>query len=321
MSEKPKISIITPSKNTGRFVRETIESIRAQTYENWEHIVIDGVSTDGTLDILRKYPHLRWISEEDGKDDPFKKGFAMARGEYVMFCAFSDGYLDKNWFKKCVEVLDSQREISLVWGIDQNMLENGTLYSIDCNSWFENPPPDEKDYIYHWLKTCKLFHERDFCVRKNIVNECYPSSGSWTSGFRTFAYNFNTLGYLPHLIQTVAAYGRQHRDALSRKDAINGDEERSGRKYYSDVKKYGEKIVKGEIEHRYRDGSGNILPDKFNLKEFLELNNESKFDKVIKGLIPPIFIWFKNKLLARYRVYKNMKKIREDLTNHMKGVK
>ena len=72
MQDKPKISIISPSKNTGRFARETIESILAQTFTQWEHIVVDGVSTDETLDVIRQYPHIRWISEEDsGPDEAF----------------------------------------------------------------------------------------------------------------------------------------------------------------------------------------------------------------------------------------------------------
>lgn len=313
MQVNPKISMITPSKNTGKFAKETIESILAQTYKNWEHIVIDAVSTDETLDVLRQYPHIRWISEEDAGVDPFKKGLAMAKGEYIMHCAFSDGYLEKNWFKKCVEILDSQPEISLVWGIDQNMLEDGTLHTIICNSWFENPPPNGTDYIYYWLKTKQPFHERDFCVRRDVVEECYPRSGSKSGGFSTFAYNFNTLGYLPYLIPIVAAYGRQHRNAEGQKEAVRGEGEKYLRKYYHECGEYKEKIIKGEVEHRYRDGTGKLLPYEFNLKRYLDSEKENKLKKALSYFMPPIFPWFGNKLLARYRVYQNIRKLRRDL--------
>lgn len=320
MQDKPKISIITPSKNTGRFARETIESILAQTYKNWEHIVVDGVSIDETLDVIRQYSHIRLISEKDnGCDEAFRKGLAMAKGEYIMFCAISDGYLDKNWFKKCVEILDHQPEFSLVWGIDQNMLEDGTLHSIDCNSWFENPPPNGRDYIYYWLKTKKLFHERNFCMRKNVIEECYPRSGSKVEGFLTFAYNFNRIGYLPYFIPTVAAYGRLHRNSASQREAVSGETERYGRQYYRDIEQYKRKIINGEIEHRYRDGSGKLLPYKFDLKRYLDSEKENKLKKAFSYFMPPIFPWFIKKLLARYRVYQNIREIRRNLFNNSEG--
>ena len=65
MSASPRISIVTPTFSGRVTLRETIESVLSQDYTNWEHIVIDGGSTNGTLDILRKYPHLQWVSEKD----------------------------------------------------------------------------------------------------------------------------------------------------------------------------------------------------------------------------------------------------------------
>src|SRR3989339_1248809 len=98
MPDRPKISVISPSRNSAKYLAETIESIMAQDSCEWEHIVVDGGSTDGTIEILKRYPHIRWISEPDrGPDDAFLKGLAMARGEYVMLCCVSDGYMDKKW--------------------------------------------------------------------------------------------------------------------------------------------------------------------------------------------------------------------------------
>ena len=72
IQDRPKISIVTPSKNTGKFAKDTINTILAQTNENWEHIVVDSLSTDETLDVIRQYSHIRWISEEDiGGDEGY----------------------------------------------------------------------------------------------------------------------------------------------------------------------------------------------------------------------------------------------------------
>ena len=74
------ISIITPSFNRCGMITQAIESVLAQNYPHFEHIIVDGGSTDGTLDILSKYSHLKIISEPDkGMYDALNKGLNIAR--------------------------------------------------------------------------------------------------------------------------------------------------------------------------------------------------------------------------------------------------
>jgi len=80
----PKISLVTPSFNQGRFIEETIRTVLGQGYPNLEYIIIDGGSTDESVEIIRKYePWLaHWVSEaDDGQSDAINKGFAAATGE------------------------------------------------------------------------------------------------------------------------------------------------------------------------------------------------------------------------------------------------
>jgi glycosyltransferase involved in cell wall biosynthesis len=80
----PRISIITPSLNQGQYIEETIRSVLLQGYPDLEYIIIDGGSTDGSLEIIRKYePWLsRWVTEPDhGQSDAVNKGMRMATGE------------------------------------------------------------------------------------------------------------------------------------------------------------------------------------------------------------------------------------------------
>jgi len=90
---RPLISVVTPSFNQGRYIEETIVSILDQDYPRFEHLVMDGGSTDETLRILQKYPHLRWVSERDlGQTHAINKGLLQARGEIVAYLNSDDVY-------------------------------------------------------------------------------------------------------------------------------------------------------------------------------------------------------------------------------------
>jgi len=87
------VSIVTPSLNQGRYLIEAIDSVLGQTHEPIEHIVVDGGSTDGSLEILKRHPHLRWVSEPDrGQSHALNKGFALARGEILGWLNADDAY-------------------------------------------------------------------------------------------------------------------------------------------------------------------------------------------------------------------------------------
>jgi glycosyltransferase involved in cell wall biosynthesis len=89
----PLVSILTPSFNSAAFIEETIQSVLTQDYPYIEHIIVDGGSTDGTVEILQKYPHLKWISEPDrGQSDALNKAFAMSKGEIIGWLNADDLY-------------------------------------------------------------------------------------------------------------------------------------------------------------------------------------------------------------------------------------
>jgi glycosyltransferase involved in cell wall biosynthesis len=93
MEALPRISVVTPSRNQGRFIARTIESVLAQQYPNLEHMVVDGMSTDETPRILASYPHLRIIRERDrGQTDALNKGFRAATGDILCFLNSDDTF-------------------------------------------------------------------------------------------------------------------------------------------------------------------------------------------------------------------------------------
>jgi glycosyltransferase involved in cell wall biosynthesis len=91
-SSHPRISIVTPSLNQGEFIEETILSVLSQEYPNLDYIVMDGGSSDRTLEILRSYSdRLQWVSEKDrGQADAINKGLRMAGGEIIAYLNADD---------------------------------------------------------------------------------------------------------------------------------------------------------------------------------------------------------------------------------------
>ncbi|WP_314306249.1 glycosyltransferase family 2 protein [Brevibacillus parabrevis] len=116
----PLVSIITPSFNQAAFIRQTIESVRSQDYPNIEHIVVDGGSTDGTLEILQEYAHekqrFRFVSEPDrGQSHAINKGLALAKGQIIGWLNSDDKYLN-GAVGKAIHALQTNPQWSMVYG-------------------------------------------------------------------------------------------------------------------------------------------------------------------------------------------------------------
>jgi glycosyltransferase involved in cell wall biosynthesis len=122
MSTIPKISVVTPSFNQAVFIEETLRSVSSQQCPVMEHIVIDGASTDKTVDILKRYSstpgweHLRWISEPDhGQSDALNKGFRMATGDIIGWLNSDDRY-EPHCFSRVSKALEMNQLVDFVYG-------------------------------------------------------------------------------------------------------------------------------------------------------------------------------------------------------------
>ncbi len=136
MEKWPRISIVTPSFNQGRYIAETIESVLAQNYPNLEHIVIDGGSTDETLEILKRHPHLKVVSEPDnGQADAINKGFKLTTGEIHGFLN-SDDTLLPGALHRVAKEIDPGRGRHIVMGRCRFVDEHGRYIGIEHPSHF-----------------------------------------------------------------------------------------------------------------------------------------------------------------------------------------
>lgn len=131
-SEWPRISIVTPSYNQGQFIEETIRSVLLQGYPNLEYIIIDGGSTDKSLDIIKKYePWLNyWVSEPDkGQSHAINKGVAKTTGE-ILGWLNSDDYYHAGALETVVR-LKQKHPDGIAWvGSCEEISCEGTLWGI-----------------------------------------------------------------------------------------------------------------------------------------------------------------------------------------------
>ena len=140
ISSLPTISIVTPSYNQGKFIEETIQSVLLQGYPKLEYIIIDGGSTDDTLEVIRKYePWITyWVSEQDhGQSHAINKGFNKATGEILAWVNSDDTY-EPGALAKVGEFFGNFPNVDVLYGnaniIDKNSSQIGKVCSIPFNT-------------------------------------------------------------------------------------------------------------------------------------------------------------------------------------------
>lgn len=180
ISANKKISIITINYNSKRYLEQTISSVASQSYSNKEYIIIDGGSTDGTLEIIKKHESKIdcWISEpDDGIADAMNKGVELATGDYILFLHSDDYLLALDVLEKAAQYLVDPYEIIMFSIILEHNSKKSLARSRGLNWWIN-------------FKT-GVFHQSTFCSKK-----LFQKIGRFDTKFKiTMDYDFFLRAY------------------------------------------------------------------------------------------------------------------------------
>ncbi len=173
--EKPLVTIITVVLNGEKYIEQAIQSVVNQTYSNIEYIVIDGGSTDGTIDIIKKYEKFidYWVSEKDkGLYDAMNKGIKLSHGEIIGLLN-SDDFYEKETVEVVVSKFNYDSEIMLVHGAIRNIDSSGKVDSVYGSM------EGISDFLSIPFNHPTCFFKKEFYNRFGIFDLTFPTAADY----------------------------------------------------------------------------------------------------------------------------------------------
>ena len=199
-----KISIVTATRNSGKTVEDTIKSVLAQTYKDYEYLIIDGVSKDDTLEIARRYEPLfegrmKIFSEKDnGIYDAMNKGFQKASGDVLMLINSDDLFARPDAVELAVKEFEKHPEVDGVYADLYYVSQNNTDNIVRV--WKTGK---QRPMRYGWLPAHPTFYIKRECYEKyGYFNLNYPLAADFELMLRFVERYGVKLTYLPeHLVK------------------------------------------------------------------------------------------------------------------------
>lgn len=193
-----KISVITVCRNAAKTIEETLSTLYSQTYKDIEHIVIDGVSTDGTLEILSKYKEniSILVSEPDtGIYNAMNKGIKLATGDVVYFLNATDSLYDNNVLENAANEFKKHPDLEFLWG-DVQFVENDKDVRV---ATFENIKI-KSDLIYNNPCHQSIFYKNNVFKKYGCYDETLPIYADYEFNARVLVLENVRCKYIPKVL-------------------------------------------------------------------------------------------------------------------------
>lgn len=218
-----KISIITATYNSAETVRDTLESVKIQTYKNIEHVIIDGVSKDNTLDIVNSYEHISHI--ESGKDqgiyDAMNKGIKASTGDIIGILNSDDFYSDDEVIQKVADAFEKE-DIDAVYG--DLIYFNGDDPSNIKRFWKSGDYKKSK-FINGWMPPHPTFFvKKSVYERFGNFNLSLGSAADYEFMLRVMYKEGIRVGYIPNVLVNMRDGGVSNASLKNRIQANRMDQ-------------------------------------------------------------------------------------------------
>ncbi|QHT65757.1 glycosyltransferase [Rhodocytophaga rosea] len=211
-----KISIITVSFNSSKTIRDTIQSVLSQHYSNIEYIIVDGGSTDGTLDIIHSYEHknIKWISEPDkGIYDAMNKGLSMSTGDIIGILNSDDFYLHRNVISKVAETfLETQAE-----SVYSDLAYVDAINTNKIIRYWRSGSYKDGSFLQGWMPPHPTFFvKKEIYQKYSAFNLRFKSAADYELMLRLLHKHKITTAYIPDLTVMMRAGGKSNANLKSR---------------------------------------------------------------------------------------------------------
>jgi glycosyltransferase involved in cell wall biosynthesis len=214
-----KLSILVASKNQSRFIPDLLSSLDRQTFQDFELVIVDSFSSDGSIDLFKSYKKTRLFLKDCNVNDAYRFALKNARGKYVMLATTSDYLYSPKWLENAIKNLELDSTLSLVWGSAVNISESGVLRGVWGEHFLHNHPPSRFNYLPYWLFNPYL-PELNFVVRREVYQHCLAKQVNLDYMY-IFMLNFTKCGFLQKYIPDLAHAGRSHIGSLTLKNRFH----------------------------------------------------------------------------------------------------